>query len=383
MLTISSLLTVAPRASSRDLSLRLWRLFLPFPSTDAASSSSSSSSSSLPGGELSLSVDQTQSAHLYCTQYRHPSSPLDVYIAELSAPLNEFIAHLHITTRNRADFGVSELMKLATMPNLGVLEIIEQPGSDEGRYGQNAGGHLNPQQVSDRLVRGWSLTRPYSFPALRVLRLWGCDSDILTPACLQYAAGFPLLAHFDVSVHYDSQHTMAGPWSGILQTASTSGWAGFALQELPLPAYNALPAESGKNTKSVVLTLNKVEEHSLAVDALRWGSRLYSFLANYKVYDATTVAERRFGVATGPINGHFASMTLGGDLGTRHHALSRGDDSAFRFIRTRDALALKAESKAAAKCERRKKREQLHPTATAKRRKAGKSIGSMLNDFTT
>lgn len=286
-------------------------------------------------------------------------------------------------------------MKLATMPNLGVLEIVEQPGSDEGRYGQNADGHLNPQQVSDRLVRGWSLTRPDPFPALRVLRLLGCNSDTLTPACLHYAAEFPLLAHFDVSVHRDPQNTTADAWSGTLQTASASGWDGFAsFQGLTLSNHNIPAADEGvsaKSTESVVLTLNKVEEQSTSVDALRWNSRLYSFLANNKVYDATTVAESRAGVATEPIKGHFALVTLGSDPSTRHHALSRQEDDAFCFIRTRDTLALMSESKTAAVStvstaldgDRRKRREQLHPTAMAKRRKAGKSIGSMLSDFTT
>ncbi|KAL1891164.1 hypothetical protein Sste5346_007796 [Sporothrix stenoceras] len=162
-----------------------------------ASLNGASRSIGILGGELSAA--KPQPAHLYCTQYRQPSSSLDVYIKELSAPLYEFVAHLRITTRLQADFGVSELMKLALMPNLGILEIIEQPGSDEGRYGLNADGHLDSQQVSDRLVRGWSLTRPKPFPALRLLRLWGCNGNTLTPACLQYAADFPLLAHFDMS----------------------------------------------------------------------------------------------------------------------------------------------------------------------------------------
>ncbi|KIH93454.1 hypothetical protein SPBR_04422 [Sporothrix brasiliensis 5110] len=232
-------------------------------------------------------LSEARRVHLYCTQYRQPRSSLDVYIIALSAPPYEFIAHLRIVTPHRADFGVPELMKLAKLPNLGVLEIIERAPDrapwdqlrlNEGMHGQSADAYLDPQQVSDRLVRGWSLTRPDPFPALRVLRLWGCSGYILTSACLQNAVKFPLLALIVVSIQYNNHQATPDTWSDALLTASASGWTGLSLSRQS-SQYNIATEVPHKNPDSYILTLNMVEDHTTPVEALRWGSHLYSFVA--------------------------------------------------------------------------------------------------------
>lgn len=308
------------------------------------------------------------------------------------------------------------------MPNLGVLEILErapdrapwnQPEPRKGRQGQNTDGLLDSQQVNDRLVRGWSLTRPDPFPALRVLRLWGCSGDTLTQTCLQYAAEFPLLAHFDVSVEYKNQQATPGTWSEAVQAASASGWTGFSAQKQSFQ-YSPPLAVPSKSTGSAVLTLNMVEDQTILVEALHWGSRLYSFLTDTAYGAGKTKNELSMAVATAgrsatePLKGHFALMSLGSDQAARSQILSRQGNHTFCFVRTQDALAshttLKTQRTTAAMAidveggsvgrrpaaasfvssgDRRRNREQLQPSSTAKKRKAGRSIGSMLGDFTT
>ncbi|KAF7536595.1 hypothetical protein G7054_g4392 [Neopestalotiopsis clavispora] len=130
---------------------------------------------------------------------KKPVAPLTAYLTPISSPKLEFITHL--TLAEGVSCPASHLLSLATMQNLGVLEII-QP-----RDPQLA---TTFPRVSDSIVREWSSggsssqkTIPtvtiVAFPSLRVLRIWG--EDFVTHKSLQYVTKFPALAIYDVAGH--------------------------------------------------------------------------------------------------------------------------------------------------------------------------------------
>ncbi|CAK7230345.1 hypothetical protein SBRCBS47491_007553 [Sporothrix bragantina] len=350
-------------------------------------------------------ADDTASglARLYCTQHRLPGNSLDPHISALKVPLPyEFIAHVRITARLHADFGVPELMKLATLPHLGILEIIEHAPVRSPFYDSldtDGDDTLDANQVSDRLIKGWSLTHPGPFPALRVLRLWGCGQDMLTQACLQYATEFPQLAHFEVSVVESlSRPGAANTWSRAKRTAATLGWTGFSLGKQELQ-YRTCPDEADTSASPANITLSRVEAQSVPVDALQWGARIYYFLKETG-YDASkTRQELLEAIVVGKdadkfSRGNFALMGLGSDRADTGRSRAWQPGRAFCFIRTPEALAeLTAQKEHRATIGRTDENVCLHsaPQNTdartlqpppAKRRKGGRTIGSMLSDFT-
>jgi hypothetical protein len=140
--------------------------------------------------------------------YRHrehickPSYDLPTYTQPLLSPNVDFITHLVIS--GGCDFATNELLCLANMPNLGVLEVI-QP-ADELR--------MAFPTVSNGLVRGWAeMENP--FPLLRVLRVWGDEST--TQDSLVSVAKFPSLALYDVM-------GLREDWSKPYEHASRTGW---------------------------------------------------------------------------------------------------------------------------------------------------------------
>ena len=299
-------------------------------------------------------------------------------------------------------------MKLATLPHLGILEIIEVSPTRSLVPEEVDAAVLDANQVSDRLIRGWSLTQPSPFPALRVLRLWGCAVDMLTPACLQYVAGFPQLAHFEVSLENSQGRpgavAAADTWSRAKRTAAMFGWTGFSLGAQELQHRSSRDDDAGKSTSTAIMTLNKVEAQSATVDALHWASNLYSFLeqtgydgskAKHELLEEVVAVGRE---AKQVSRGSFALVGLGRD--ELYGSLGRALQAAkiFCFVRTAEALATRASL-----------REQpiggrdhvsdvpdvhTHPasrgtdTGTSqlppakKRRKGLRTIGSMLDDFT-
>ncbi|KAH7325082.1 hypothetical protein B0I35DRAFT_476276 [Stachybotrys elegans] len=131
-----------------------------------------------------------------------PEQGLRYYIQPLTSPTVDFIAHLVIS--GKCDFETSELLCLAKMKNLGVLELI-QPADDL---------HAAYPEVSDRLVRGWTeVDSP--FPLLRVLRIWGDRS--VTQQSLRWVAKFPSLALYDVRGARED-------WPSPNELALESGW---------------------------------------------------------------------------------------------------------------------------------------------------------------
>lgn len=131
-------------------------------------------------------MDDEKTLNLY--RFRHhicrPSENLSHYTQPLESSSFDFLSYLNIS--GFCEFDTSELLGLADMKNLAVLEII-QP-SDEMRA-------VFPR-VSDRLVRGWS-EKDDPFPELRILRLWGDEST--SEQSLQYLCRFPKLLLFDVN----------------------------------------------------------------------------------------------------------------------------------------------------------------------------------------
>jgi hypothetical protein len=108
-------------------------------------------------------------------------SPLDVYAKPLTSKNLEFLTSLSLT----APFTIPELVKLSSVTNLAVLDIVApQPQTSTG--------------VSDRLIRAWHLAvkEQGAFPVLRILRLW--NHQDVTAKSLEYIDIFPALAIFDV-----------------------------------------------------------------------------------------------------------------------------------------------------------------------------------------
>ncbi|KFH43783.1 hypothetical protein ACRE_054780 [Hapsidospora chrysogenum ATCC 11550] len=120
--------------------------------------------------------------HHICKTY---DNALQVYTRPLDAPATQFISHLFLS--RGCEFSTSELLCLADMRNLGILEIVQAEGTMDGLSGR--------PHVTDRLVRGWS-EKEDPFPALRLLRVWCVEST--TEASFQWVSKFPGLAVYDV-----------------------------------------------------------------------------------------------------------------------------------------------------------------------------------------
>lgn len=117
----------------------------------------------------------------YREEIKTPKSTLDIYTIPLTSRTFDFITSLSITTT----FSVPELVKLSSITNLGVLEIINIAGRPD-------------HTVGDRLIKAWSLaaTNEGAFPVLRILKLW--NHEELTYKSLVYLNSFPALAVYDV-----------------------------------------------------------------------------------------------------------------------------------------------------------------------------------------
>ncbi|OAA59833.1 prolyl-tRNA synthetase [Niveomyces insectorum RCEF 264] len=172
-----------------------------------------------------------------------PVRPLSDFVLPLVSPTVQFLVHLRIVPSVYAHFSAVELASLATLPNLGVLEIIELDTNPGICYGPEieawewrlamAQNRPDPHQVSDWLLGAWAtlqqLQLPYQpaawpFPALRILRLWGCRADMLTEMCLGYVTSFPSLAYFDVRAVRAHQRPPLPFWERVEEIGSAFGW---------------------------------------------------------------------------------------------------------------------------------------------------------------
>jgi len=128
--------------------------------------------------------DVTLGMFHYSKVIKYPKSPLQAYIKPLISKTFDFITSLSI----HINCPVVELVRLAKISNLGILEIINpDPGQE------------TPSGVGDIVLRAWSREAREigAFSVLRILRLW--NHEDLTGRSLQHIQSFPALALFDVS----------------------------------------------------------------------------------------------------------------------------------------------------------------------------------------
>jgi hypothetical protein len=116
-----------------------------------------------------------------------PRLALHDYTKPLTSNSFDFITCLSITIQ----FPVPDLVKLAKMANLGILEIVNLEEKDS----VEVDGSCN---VGDSLIRAWSreARENHAFPVLRILRLWNHSN--VTQASIRYIHDFPALGIFDI-----------------------------------------------------------------------------------------------------------------------------------------------------------------------------------------
>ncbi|OAA73644.1 hypothetical protein ISF_00545 [Cordyceps fumosorosea ARSEF 2679] len=148
------------------------------------------------------SEDPVLGLHRFRQHVCRPEEELALYTGPLDSPSVEFVAHLVIS--GDCLFTGNELLALAGMRNLGVLELIRPADDLPAAF----------PHVSDRLIRGWSEAAD-PFPLLRVLRIWGDRS--VTQGSLRWAARFPSLVLYDVVAGKDD-------WAAARTEAEATGW---------------------------------------------------------------------------------------------------------------------------------------------------------------
>ncbi|KAI5466474.1 hypothetical protein BGZ63DRAFT_400852 [Mariannaea sp. PMI_226] len=131
-----------------------------------------------------------------------PGHELVRYTQPLTSPCVDFVTHLVVT--GGCSFTTHELLSLADMPNLGILELIKP--ADELRA-------VFPT-ISNGLIRGWT-EKEDPFPLLRILRIWGDEST--TQDSLHWVSKFPSLALYDVRASRDD-------WQTPEEVAQREGW---------------------------------------------------------------------------------------------------------------------------------------------------------------
>ncbi len=131
-----------------------------------------------------------------------PEEELKIYTQPLNSAPVDFITH--ITISGDCSFTGNELLSLADMKNLGVLELIKPTDSIAASF----------PHVSDRIVRGWSDAAD-PFPLLRILRIWGDQS--VTAVSLRWVAKFPSLVLYDVTADKND-------WTSAHEEARATGW---------------------------------------------------------------------------------------------------------------------------------------------------------------
>ncbi|OAA81846.1 hypothetical protein LEL_01391 [Akanthomyces lecanii RCEF 1005] len=146
--------------------------------------------------------DQVLGLYRFRQHVCRPEEELKIYTQPLNSSSVDFITH--ITISGDCMFTGNELLSLADMKNLGVLELIKPADSIMASF----------PHVSDRIVRGWS-DAPDPFPLLRVLRIWGDQS--VTEVSLRWVAKFPSLVLYDVMAGKDD-------WTSAYEEAEATGW---------------------------------------------------------------------------------------------------------------------------------------------------------------
>ncbi|RDA85581.1 hypothetical protein CP532_5373 [Ophiocordyceps camponoti-leonardi (nom. inval.)] len=122
--------------------------------------------------------DQDIELYRYHLAIPEPREELACYTRPMRSTSLDFVTHLNIG--GGCDFRAYELLRLAEMPNLGVLEF-------------KATGWAFP--LNDRLIRGWAEVKG-CFPVLRLLRIYGRAE--VTQESLGWVSRFPRLMMYDV-----------------------------------------------------------------------------------------------------------------------------------------------------------------------------------------
>lgn len=135
----------------------------------------------------------------YCQEIANPTYELVVY----TQPLTATDALVHLCIDNITHFKAQELLSLAQLPSLAVLELIDRDPTGEA--------------ISDRIIRGWSETGPVVFPQLRVLRISSRAQEV-SEASLQYVLRLPKLEIFDVTAR------PLVKWRNAEANAAEYGW---------------------------------------------------------------------------------------------------------------------------------------------------------------
>ncbi len=132
---------------------------------------------------LHTEEDATLGMFHYSKSIGSPDSPLQVYTKPLTSKTYDFVTSLSINFACT----VVELVQLAKIPNLGILEILNP---------EPRGKTLS--SVGDIVLKAWGreADRNGAFSVLRILRLWNHEN--LTEKSIHHIHSFPALALFDV-----------------------------------------------------------------------------------------------------------------------------------------------------------------------------------------
>jgi hypothetical protein len=137
----------------------------------------------------------------YCQEIINPPCELSVYARPFKNIDPDLLGYLCID--NITHFEAHDLLSLAGLQSLAVLELIARDPASEG--------------ITDRTIRGWSEVKPVAFPHLRVLRIIS-RTHAVSETSLRYVLAFPRLNIFDVTALPDSK------WQNAAGIAGVSGW---------------------------------------------------------------------------------------------------------------------------------------------------------------
>jgi hypothetical protein len=140
----------------------------------------------------------------YHQQIDNPDCGLSVY----TSPLRELTECLVCLTIDNIEFDTHELLSLARLNTLAVLELVERDRPYRQPY----------HPISDSLIRGWSevAAEQGPFPELRILRIASWHE--VTEASLHHVLKFPKLEIFEVT------HAYRNTFDNATHIAEEYGW---------------------------------------------------------------------------------------------------------------------------------------------------------------
>lgn len=138
---------------------------------------------------LARESDAELGVFLYEQAINAPTSPLHIYTSPMTSTDFDFITCLTIT----ASFTIPDLLKLSSIKNLGILELVQPPSERSEDH------EVFANVINDRLIRTWAESASSdkkAFPLLRVLRFVGCS--FMSASSLKHVNSFPALALLDL-----------------------------------------------------------------------------------------------------------------------------------------------------------------------------------------